>query len=89
MKTIWFKRKRYGWGWYPVGWKGWSVITAYLAVVGVGSFLFENEATRLSILLFVSTVFLVAISYLKGEAPKWQWGDGGVKAGFEKVEGDK
>ncbi len=89
MKTIWFRRKRYGWGWYPSGWKGWSVIAVYLIIVGVGSFAFEKEPAKLSVMMVVATLALVAVSYAKGETPRWQWGDGDEKAGFEEAGENK
>ena len=68
------RRKRYGWGWYPAGWQGWTVIAVYLALVLVGAFLWEGQTLRLGIMLAVLSVALVTLSYIKGETPRWQWG---------------
>ena len=32
-KTIWFKAKEYGWGWYPFTWEGWTVTGVYVALI--------------------------------------------------------
>lgn len=32
-QTYWFKRRRYGWGWVPVTWKGWVTILLYPVAV--------------------------------------------------------
>ncbi len=37
-KTLWFKAKEYGWGWYPVTWQGW-LITLLFALVYAASFI--------------------------------------------------
>jgi len=30
---LWFKAKRYGWGWTPACWQGWLVLGVYFAVL--------------------------------------------------------
>jgi hypothetical protein len=79
---LWFKRKKYGWGWTPSTWQGWLVIAIYLALVfgivcsaevaGVSDYdMLMNFVPRLIIL----TSALILVSYVKGERPKWMWGD--------------
>ena len=29
-KKLWFRAKRYGWGWYPCSWQGWAVLAMYV-----------------------------------------------------------
>ncbi len=81
-KKLWFKRKRYGWGWTPVSWEGWTVLFCYIvllisdfrtidAVQHSGSDTLINFAPRFIIL----TVILIAICYWRGEPPKWTWGE--------------
>ena len=77
----WFKRKLYGWGWIPATWQGWVVIFLYIIIV-ISAALGVDEAQSLKeiILKFIlpiiiSSYFLIRISYLKGEPPKWQWGE--------------
>lgn len=38
-KTLWFRAKEFGWGWYPVTWQGW-LITALYTLAYALSFLF-------------------------------------------------
>ncbi len=81
-KQIWFKRKTYGWGWTPATWQGWAVIGIYTGAV-ISSFLKSDENSHsasdtlfsfipMTILL---TLILLAITYLTGEKPSWQWGN--------------
>lgn len=28
---MWFRAKRYGWGWRPVTWQGWAVVAVWVA----------------------------------------------------------
>jgi hypothetical protein len=32
-KKLWFKAKRYGWGWTPVTWQGWVAVLVYVAIL--------------------------------------------------------
>jgi len=79
MKKIWFKAKKYGWGWYPASWEGWAVILIYLLIIGVLVYIFQTNIEKyLDIYLvsvFTLTGLLIYISYKKGEKPGWHWGD--------------
>ena len=35
MTQLWFKAKKYGYGWYPATWQGWLVILVYLTILGL------------------------------------------------------
>lgn len=78
---IWFKRKTYGWGWYPSTWQGWVVVIVYiLFMLGLGLTLDENSSPKEINLMFIlpmliATTALITISYKKGEKPRWQWGE--------------
>lgn len=82
MGKLWFKRKRYGWGWYPSTLEGWLVIGIYLAFT-FGTIIYVNSlditetqvAYTVLVVMSISTLILISISYLKGEPPKWQWGE--------------
>lgn len=81
MPKLWFKAKRYGWGWYPSCWQGWAVVAAYmLAVILFGIFLVSDpipstgNVIAFAVLTLVASVLLIAISYWKGEKPRWRWG---------------
>ncbi len=82
MKTYWFRRKTFGWGWYPVTWQGWFVIIAFL-VLDVGNVYrldLKHGSSSVVVREFIlETVLLVGIliwiCYRTGEKPKWQWGN--------------
>jgi len=79
MNKIWFKAKKYGWGWYPATWEGWVVILIYLLIFSVLIYIFNLNIEKFSDIYFISvfllTVLLIYISYKKGEKPGWHWGD--------------
>jgi isopentenyl-diphosphate delta-isomerase len=80
---LWFRAKRYGWGWYPVSWEGWLIIAIFVAVLTLHALLSVSETVeptnneiywffvRTSILVFL----LIYICYRRGEKPRWRWGD--------------
>lgn len=77
----WFKRKLYGWGWTPARWQGWATVIAYVAALLVvllpleGQVLTTDEIVRrVAAPVAVLTLLLIAVSYYKGESPRWQWG---------------
>jgi len=74
----WFRAKRYGWGWgLPASWQGWLVAACYVALLGLGFVLFPPASQTAAFILYVVglTVLLIAICWLKGEPPRWRWGD--------------
>jgi len=82
----WFRRKTYGYGWTPASWEGWLVTLLYLVfIVGAAQFygvylkLGLTEEKRLTIFFFLSvalaTAILIKIAVVKGETPRWQWGN--------------
>ena len=82
-RNYWFKRRRYGYGWLPVTWQGWTVLLVFGAVlIGGGEVLLKNAprhvysdaAGAYLALVLISTAVLVVIAYKKGPAPKWRWG---------------
>lgn len=79
--TLWFKRKRYGWGWTPVTTEGWLVTILYIIlVVALGmridasSHSISDTLIGMVVPLVILTAALLGICYKKGEAPRWQWG---------------
>jgi len=71
---IWFKRKNYGYGWCPSSIEGWIVII--LASALIIYFAFNIQTNPINILYIILTaVVLVIINYIKGEKPRWQWGN--------------
>lgn len=80
MKKVWFKRKLYGWGWYPATWQGWVVTLGYIVLVLAFSMTVdENTPPQESVFTFhlpiiLLTLAFIRIAYRTGEKPKWQWG---------------
>lgn len=82
-KKYWSKRRRYGYGWTPTTWQGWTVIGVWLTFVFVGSLYYskaasdsnDGEFTLIYIsLVLLSTIPLILISYKTGPKPRWRWG---------------
>jgi hypothetical protein len=77
-KSYWFPARRYGWGWgLPLTWQGWIVLTLFFVLFAVGIFVFPPDAALGSFviyMLFPSLAF-IAICLVKGEPPRWRWGD--------------
>lgn len=79
--NYWFKAKKYGWGWYPSTWQGFTVLGLYISVLII---LFYNidvyspsaPETIISFLpqWIVLTVILFLVCIIKGEKPRWRWG---------------
>ena len=79
-KEIWFKRRRFGWGWVPCTWQGWAVIAAYIAADVAFALTIDNTSTprevAFTFMLPVTllTISLIRFCYAYGEEPRWQWG---------------
>lgn len=75
----WFPAKRYGWGWgLPVSWQGWVVVIVWFAVFFAGLVMLLRLGLLFPWLLvwvLITSVLLTGICYLKGEPPRWRWGD--------------
>jgi hypothetical protein len=74
----WFPAKRYGWGWgVPRTWQGWLVLAVFVLLMIVGALIFPPRAGPGPYLAYVGVlcVLLVAVCWLKGEPPRWRWGD--------------
>jgi hypothetical protein len=74
----WFPAKRYGWGWgLPTTWQGWCVLAVYLALIIVGIPALQAPKGNLIYIAYVlgATAVFVVICRLKGEPPRWRWGD--------------
>lgn len=76
-KKLWFRNKRYGWGWTPTTWQGWLVIFAIVLVVLVASSLMKQgliTRTVWAAQVVVAAGILIALGYFKGPKPEWNWG---------------
>jgi hypothetical protein len=75
-KTVWFPAKKNGWGWgKPTAWQGWFVQMLYLFTVGFISFSVDPKIELLKwiLLVSISTLILLVVYYVKGDAPSWKW----------------
>jgi hypothetical protein len=75
-REIWFRAKRYGWGWgLPVALQGWLVLAGYVLLVTVGASTLPRQHPILFVVYITClTIVLVAVCWLKGEKPGWRWG---------------
>ena len=74
MKKIWFRRKAYGWGWYPASWEGWLTLIIWMFLFVSLVIKIDHELMKNLIYIFLSVGVLIWICYVKGEEPRWQWG---------------
>ncbi len=84
MPRMWFRAKRYGWGWTPVTIEGWLVIAGFVAVILASTVAFVHR-TRAAAGVGIATILfavwillltgaLVTICWMTGERPRWRWG---------------
>ncbi len=81
-KKMWFKSKRYGWGWTPASWEGWSVMLVYVlgllyifkSIDGVSHSVSDTLITNI-VPFVILTSILIGICYLTGEKPRFRWGN--------------
>lgn len=80
-KSIWFKRKLYGWGWTPVTWQGWLMTLLYAGIIVLFATTLQEDSSFKEILFtYILPVTLLTFAffyflYKKGEKPRWQWGE--------------
>jgi hypothetical protein len=79
-QKLWFKRKRYGWGWTPCTWQGWFCVAVFIILVLCLSTRiddsFSNSEVFMQLIMPVAILVLafLRLAYAKGEKPRWQWG---------------
>lgn len=74
----WFPTKRYGWGWgLPRCWQGWVVLAVYTILLVAGAAIFPPNLQPVAYAIHTGLIsfVLVFICWLKGEPPRWRWGD--------------
>ena len=76
-KNVWFRAKKYGWGWgLPCAWQGWVVLVTFVVLMTGGAFLLQPRSGRLgpwiAYCVFLATVVFI-ICLIKGEKPRWRW----------------
>ena len=74
----WLSAKRQGWGWgLPARWQGWLTLVVFFGPVTADAVIFP-PARAMGAFLFslaLLSALLVAVCWLKGEPPRWRWGD--------------
>lgn len=80
-RPVWFKRKIYGWGWTPATWQGWAVLGIYTGAlitlmlrIDTNTEQSGDNLVNFFLPILCLTVFLLVVTYLTGERPRWQWG---------------
>ena len=82
-QRLWFRAKRFGWGWTPATKEGWLVLFVYIILFVLGEVLFirrpaetQSAAAMVPFLIYVAVItgVLLWISWKKGEKPRWRWG---------------
>jgi hypothetical protein len=80
-ERYWFKRKVYGWGWTPATWQGWLTLAIFVALIVLNFERIDGASHSVSDTLInvvpetgVLALILIAVCYLTGEPPRWQWG---------------
>ena len=78
---LWFKRKRWGYGWSPNTKEGWLVTASYLLILVILTMFFiSQDELNVIFSLFVgagaivTTVIFFFITLRHAPVPKWQWG---------------
>jgi hypothetical protein len=81
-QRYWFRAKRYGWGWTPCTWQGWTVLAVWAVVftalvTGCAAAASASNGALFALLLaftIASTLALVGLCWRKGEPPQFRWG---------------
>ncbi len=69
-KRYWFRRKIFGWGWFPNTWEGWLVTILFIFIV----FSIAQREPIPWVLFIPLALLLIFICYKTGEKPRWNWG---------------
>ncbi|MBP9750267.1 MAG: hypothetical protein KBC95_00280 [Candidatus Peribacteraceae bacterium] len=84
MQKLWFRAKRYGYGWTPATWEGWLVtlaaIALYLLPSAVLTAWYPDNLPPTALIGFfawmtVVSVVLIWIAAKTGEPARWRWGN--------------
>lgn len=81
MKEIWFRRRKFGWGWEPATWQGWLIFGTWFVLVCMFLLTIDENATPRDVAFTfllptaLLTAGLIRFCYAYGEKPRWQWGE--------------
>ncbi len=91
--VLWFRAKRYGWGWIPVTWQGWAVTLMYVFWIFSEVHFVNGHTHSVSDFLikfipaiYIVTVFFIIICYATGEKPGWRWGSRWTEKYFDILD---
>ena len=80
MKTLWFKAKYYGYGWYPSAWQGWAILIIYIyliidifRIIDRTSHSASDTLVGVFVPFILLSILLLFICYGTGEKPRWRW----------------
>ena len=61
----------------PSSWQGWVVLAAFSALSGAAFFVYapNDKPGAFFGCIVALTALLIAICWLKGEPPRWRWGE--------------
>ncbi|MFA6608624.1 MAG: hypothetical protein WCT07_01820 [Candidatus Paceibacterota bacterium] len=80
-KKLWFKAKRYGYGWTPCSWEGWLITYIYLIFLVAMSITFNIDYSTQEVLfkfiipISIASFLFIGIAYKNGERLGWRWGN--------------
>lgn len=77
-KEKWFPAKKYGWGWgFPITWQGWLFLLLWVLVLFAGIVFLMDQMNSFAFWSFniVMVAILITVCWVKGEKPKWRWGE--------------
>ena len=76
-KKYWFPAKRHGWGWgIRSTWQGWLVLLLYTVSIASLVALYPPDSNgRVFCGIIGLSIALVVTCWLKGEPPRWRWGN--------------
>jgi O-antigen/teichoic acid export membrane protein len=65
----------------PLCWQGWAVLAAYLAVIVAAGvdLAAKGHMAAFNGAVVIATIALIAICWIKGEPPRWRWGNDSTK----------
>ena len=74
-EDAWFPTKKYGYGWgLPKKKEGWILLIGYLVLMATSQVISLNHVWLFASNLILTLLFVLMV-YLKGEKPRWRWGD--------------
>ena len=74
-EDAWFPTKKYGYGWgLPKKKEGWILLISYLALMASSQIISLNPVWLFASTLILTLLFVLVV-YIKGEKPRWRWGD--------------